>query len=95
MPYADRTTVPVERTEAEIEQTLTRYGADRFAYFVEPKGAVIIFEAHGRRRYRKGLTPRWNAPASSVGAPCCLCIKAKLESVASNIEAFEQAFRAM
>jgi hypothetical protein len=36
MPYADRTTVPVEQT------TLTRYGADRFAYFVEPKGSAVI-----------------------------------------------------
>src|SRR5258708_22285665 len=27
MPYADRTTVPVEQTEAEIEKTHTRYGA--------------------------------------------------------------------
>jgi hypothetical protein len=45
MPYAARTTVPVDRTKAEIETTLTKYGADRFAYFVEPKGAVVIFEA--------------------------------------------------
>jgi hypothetical protein len=37
MPYADRTTVPVKRTKAEIEATLTRYGADRFAYFVSPR----------------------------------------------------------
>jgi hypothetical protein len=29
MSYANRTTVPVEQTKAEIEQTLTRYGADR------------------------------------------------------------------
>jgi hypothetical protein len=54
MPYAARTTVPVDRTKAEIETTLTKYGADRFAYFVEPKGAVVIFEAH-RRRLRFNL----------------------------------------
>ena len=35
MPYADRTTVPIERTKAEVEQTLTRYGADRFASYAE------------------------------------------------------------
>jgi hypothetical protein len=28
--YASETTVPVERTRAEIEQTLVRYGASEF-----------------------------------------------------------------
>ena len=37
MPYAARTTVPIEKSKAEIERTLTRYGADRFAYFVSPR----------------------------------------------------------
>jgi hypothetical protein len=49
MPYADRTTVPIDRTKTEIETTLTRCGATRFAYFVEPKGAVIMFEVRDRR----------------------------------------------
>jgi hypothetical protein len=47
MLYANRTTV--ERTKAEIETTLTRYGADRFASYAEsavegPTRVVIIFE---------------------------------------------------
>jgi hypothetical protein len=35
MAYAEQTKVPVEQTKAEIERTLVRYGADRFAYFTE------------------------------------------------------------
>jgi hypothetical protein len=99
MPYAARTTVTVDRTKAEIEQTLTRYGADRFAYFVEPKGAVIIFEAHGRRlRFNLPLQEGTEAKSEWIrrqrSRALLLCIKAKLESVASDIETFEEAFLA-
>jgi hypothetical protein len=48
MPYADRTTVPIERTKAEIEATLTRYGADRFAYYAESAVEGIAQIAKGR-----------------------------------------------
>jgi hypothetical protein len=47
--YAKDTTVPRERSRAEIERTLARYGASRFLYGWEPGKAVIAFEAHGRR----------------------------------------------
>jgi hypothetical protein len=100
MAYAKYTKVPVERTKAEIEFTLARYGADRFAYFNEAARAIIVFEIQNRRvrfdlpfekdgtsesaqRHRR---ERWRA--------LLLCIKAKLESVASNIESFEEAFLA-
>jgi hypothetical protein len=43
MTYAARTKVPVDRSKTEIERTLTRYGADRFAYFVEAGKAIIVF----------------------------------------------------
>jgi len=99
MSYVARTTVRVDRTKAEIEQTLTRYGADRFAYVVEPKGAVVIFEAHGRRlRFNLPLQEGTDAKAERSRKQrwraLLLCIKAKLESVASNIETFEEAFLA-
>jgi hypothetical protein len=41
--YAQRTSVPVERSRAEIEATLTRYGAQQFMYGWDAKGAVIAF----------------------------------------------------
>jgi hypothetical protein len=99
MTYADRTTVPVEKTKTEIETTLARYGATRFAYFVGPDDAVIIFEAHDRRlRFNLPLEEGTNAKAERLRRQrwraLLLCIKAKLESVASNIETFEEAFLA-
>jgi hypothetical protein len=47
--YAIDTDVPVERSRMEIEATLARYGADRFAYFSEKTRAIIVFEAKERR----------------------------------------------
>lgn len=43
MTYAAKTTVPVERSRNEIEQTLARYGAEQFMYGWTQEGAVIAF----------------------------------------------------
>lgn len=95
--YAQHTKVPVEQTKAEIERTLTRYGADRFAYYTEIDRAIVMFEAKDRRikfdlplptedKDGKLRRQKWRA--------LLLCIKAKLESVESNIESFDEAFLA-
>jgi hypothetical protein len=47
--YAVDTSVSVEKSRAEIEHTLARYGATRFAYAAEPERAQVVFEASGRR----------------------------------------------
>lgn len=47
--FANRTTVAVGKSKAEIEQILARYGATRFAAGWDADQAVILFEAHGRR----------------------------------------------
>lgn len=47
--FAEGTDVPVERSKAEIEQTLQRYGASAFGYGWNQSGAVVTFEAHARR----------------------------------------------
>jgi hypothetical protein len=99
MTYAAHTKVPVDRTKIEIERTLARYGADRFAYFAEGGKAIIVFEAHDRRlrfdlplpegdsaKDQQARRQRWRA--------LLLCIKAKLESVEAKIESFEEAFLA-
>ncbi|MEA2994346.1 MAG: hypothetical protein QOD40_3266 [Alphaproteobacteria bacterium] len=100
MTYASKTKVPVDQTRNEIERTLKRYGADRFAYFSESDRAIIVFEANERRirfdlplpletrggRDEQLARQRWRA--------LLLCIKAKLESVESGIETFEDAFLA-
>jgi len=47
--YAAETEVSPEKSRAEIESTLTRYGATRFMYGWQDNAAVIGFEVHGRR----------------------------------------------
>lgn len=49
MTYAKGTDVSVEKSRAEIETVLRRYGASHFAYATTPDKAIIAFEAHGRR----------------------------------------------
>lgn len=48
MRYASKTTVTVDRSRAEIEKTLARYGATSFAYGWENSKALIGFKANGR-----------------------------------------------
>lgn len=46
--YAEGTTVPIEKSKAEIEATLRRYGADEFASGWSSKGGAVFFQADGR-----------------------------------------------
>jgi hypothetical protein len=46
--YATRTQVSSERSRAEIERTLQRYGADSFGYGWEGPRAVVGFRLRGR-----------------------------------------------
>lgn len=97
--YAKHTKVPVDRTKSEIERVLAGYGADRFAYFVETGKAIVVFEAHQRRlRFDLPLVIAKDAKGDQLRRQkwraLLLCIKAKLESVASQIETFEEAFLA-
>jgi hypothetical protein len=48
MPYAEETSEPVERSRAEIEELLRKYGADQFASGWSGKRAVVQFLAEGR-----------------------------------------------
>lgn len=47
-PYAANTEVPVERSKAEIESTLQRYGASEFASGWDHASAKIMFAHKGR-----------------------------------------------
>lgn len=47
--YAENTTVSVESSRAEIERTLSRYGAVSFAYGWDQQRALIEFAVHNRR----------------------------------------------
>jgi hypothetical protein len=46
--YAEGTEVTSDRSKAEIEKILTRYGADSFAYMSDPKRAAVAFRAANR-----------------------------------------------
>ena len=87
----------------EIERILQRFGADQFGYGTKVDSAVIVFRANGRHirfllplpalkehRSKEGMEReirrRWRSMA--------MCIKAKLESVATGIETFEESFMA-
>lgn len=48
MPYAENTDVSSDKSRAEIERTLARYGADQFMYGWDRDQAVVMFRAHGR-----------------------------------------------
>lgn len=100
--FAVNTDVPAKRTRDEIETLLLKFGARSFAYGTQEaeRKAVIMFEFNSRhvrftlplpietsiqmteRRHRE----RWRA--------LLLSIKAKLVSVDTGIETFEQAFLA-
>lgn len=48
MSYAENTSVPVERSKAEIEGMLTKYGADQFVSGWKEREARIQFRAKDR-----------------------------------------------
>ncbi len=47
--FAEKTTVPEEKTRAELEATVNRYGATSYAYACSQERAMIQFELKGRR----------------------------------------------
>lgn len=97
--YAARTSVPVRQSRADIENILAKYGATTFGFAVEPGRALVTF-TYGQRRVRFVL-PVPEGPGDKVAQQqrsrwrsLLLCIKAKMESVVSRIETFEEAFLA-
>lgn len=95
--YAENTKVPADRSRAEVEQILKRYGASHFGYATMPGVVMLAFESKGRRVRFKVPVPD---PEKSAQAhrqkwrAVVLAIKSKLESVESGIEQFDEAFMA-
>ena len=59
MTYAKGTNVTPERSRAEIERTLHRFGAEEFAYHYSSDRATVAFAAQGRRvRFTLRLPPK-------------------------------------
>ena len=107
MSYAENTSVPIDRSQAEIKKILAKYEASGFAYGEQGSRAVIMFEMMDRRI--KFILPMPNKPSqhatqASIKTYDQLCrsrwrclvlaIKAKLECVSSGITTLEQEFMA-
>src|SRR4051794_26589845 len=59
MPFAEHTSVPADRSRAELERTLARYGADQFGYFWEEQAgrqSIIVGFRMASRMIRFRLT---------------------------------------
>jgi hypothetical protein len=46
--YAKGTKTSVESSRAELERTLSRYGADAFSYGADGERAIVAFRVHGK-----------------------------------------------
>ena len=55
--YASKTSVSSDRSRAEIEKTLSRYGANAFMYGWEDSRAVVAFQMNGKRLRFQLLLP--------------------------------------
>ncbi len=110
MVYAEETTVSPQRSLAEIQATLKRYGATEFGFIDKGSQILVAFQMSGRRvrfavsipdgaktptgknRYGQMRKRASEANTRQRWRALLLVIKAKLESVASGIETFDEAF---
>ena len=95
--FAARTKVSAGQSRNEIEATLTKYGADTFGYANKPGEVSIGFRLKGRMvRFTINVPDQTAQPQAhrQRWRALLLCIKAKLETVESGIEEFDEAFMA-
>lgn len=115
--FANTTSVSPERTKAEIESVLAKYGATSFISGYDERTAFVAFVAnrtlirfkillpdrqareftHDKNQYKRSEDAAqrfYDQAVRTIWRRLLLCIKAKLESVASKIESFESAFQA-
>lgn len=93
MAYGEHTKVPFDRTVSEIIGMLRKAGAMQVGQAEEPQRLTILFAMADRQvRFRVS----WDGERSQRqrARALMLVIKAKLESVESQVETFEEAFLA-
>jgi hypothetical protein len=104
--YAAETVVPVERSKAEIERLLTKYGADGYmaGWDGQASTAMIAFRFKDRNIRMSLPMPKTDDYKRRVGQgridqdtrqrwrALLLVVKAKLEAVQSHVATFEQEF---
>ena len=115
MAYAENTTVPIEKSIAEIVALVKKAGAERVAQYEEPDRFTVQFELgertirfrvrlltyddvprvlNGRPRSEEQIVAKRDALRRQRARALLLVVKAKLESVESQVETFEEAFLA-
>lgn len=101
MKYAADTSVPVDRSRAEIEKNLQRFGADQFGYAHGVDAATVAFRARGRlirfnlplpARNKFSAQTQYDQAVRSAWRALVLSIKAKVVAVDSGIVSFETEF---
>lgn len=96
MPYAERTTVAVEKSRHDIESMLRKAKANRVVHVNEPLEAIVMFELAGRL-IRIEVPIKGDATDQMRRAKwraLYLIIKAKLEAVDQKVTTVEQEFLA-
>lgn len=116
MAFAENTSVPIEKSVAEIVGLVKKAGATSIAQWEEPERFTIQFSLSERLLRFRVTLPAWRDMPERNGRrevlnqtqreaisaqrarqrarALLLVIKAKLESVESNVETFEEAFLA-
>jgi hypothetical protein len=101
--YAEDTRVPVERSQAELEQMLRQKGAAKFMRGEDGNREVVACWLHERQVMFELPLPdetkfktedRRNRRRRAQWRALLLCVKAKFVSVESGVESFEEAFLA-
>ena len=99
MAYAEKTSVSVSRTKADIEELISRYGAEQFVSGFKGNTAAIGFTISGRqipgrgnRRTDDAAHTAWEQACRSRWRALYLIVKAKLEAVEAGISTVEREF---
>jgi hypothetical protein len=108
MKFAEKTSVPIDRTKGEIEKTLSKYHATGFVFGQTNDKAIVMFEMQQKRikfilplavaqktKNTKGhVLSQIQTDQENRRLWRCLLlsIKSKLECVESGISSFEEEF---
>ena len=96
MSYAHKTRVPVDRSRAEIEKLIHKYGCTQYGTAIDYEtGRVRVqFKSNGDQRIVRieMETPKNEQRKRERWRALCLVLKAKLEAVAQKITTFDDEF---
>lgn len=95
MTYASGTKVPVDRSKVDIERLVKKNGADQFASAEDGARVMIAFRIEGRLvRFVIDMADLTDQQTRARWRGLLLVIKAKFESLETEIECVEEAFMA-